>query len=253
VNFPLLLNNPDALQVFQDITDHLPADCEVFIVGGAVRNALYYHYHSERLRQRDYDQIVTRGSQKYLDFLKSEQFFVSKVLREDQIVLARSLVPNPPQESYDDYVVFDTHTVDGTTGIDNLRYNVGLTINGFAISLRDILSENWVEHIIELPGAIHDIKSKQMHVNALGYKSDPAYLFSVLRFMSIGFMPPPKEEMKLLLNELPNLESGRFTRNITKIYNYVGGEAKARGLATSLDIRGDVFNEEAVKNGLVTI
>ena len=92
-----------------------------------------------------------------------------------------------------------------------------------------------------------------MRVNKTGYQSDPAYFFSVIRFMSAGFAPPPQEELKLLLDELPNLETKRFGKNIVKLYNYVGGEANARQLASMLGVKGDVFDEDAVKSGSVSI
>lgn len=248
MNFPLLLNNPDALAVFQEVVTKLPEDCEVYIIGGAVRNALFYHHFGKRLRQRDYDQIATLHASKYLDYLRSIGFLEGGIVREDQIILYKALVPNPDPKGYDDSVVFDIHPVEGTTAIDNLKQNVGLSINGFAISMRDIFSEDWIERIIELPNAKDDLEVKQLRVNLSGYKSDPAYFFSVLRFMSAGFTPPCREEINLLLNELPKLDSGRFCRNVAKIYNYIGSEEKARNLADSLGIKGDVFNEEVVKH-----
>lgn len=251
--FPLLLNHPDAYAVFRQIVDELPAGVEVYLVGGAIRNALSLHHFGERMRQRDYDQIATKGSQKYLDFLRSKGFLEGGIVRDDQTILYKGLVPNPDRHGYDDSVVFDIHPVDGMTVIDNLAGNVGLTINGSALSLRDIFSEYWPSRVIELPGAKEDIRAKRLRVNRAGYRSQPAFFFSVLRFMSAGFAPPPRDEIKLLLDELPKLVSEHFERNVAKVYNYTGGEAEARRLAESIGIKGDVFSEQTVKSGGVSI
>lgn len=68
--------------------------------------------------------------------------------------------------------------------------------------------------------------------------------------MSAGFTPPSKEEVDVLLHELPRIEHARFERNVKKVYDYVGGEEKARSLVKSLGINIDVFDEETVKSKL---
>ena len=253
MQLPILLNLPDARSVFQEVVADLPEDVDVYLIGGAIRNALYYQHFGERLRQRDYDQVATKNSRRYLDFLRSKGFIEGGIVRADQIILCKALVENPEPQGYDDTVVFDIHPLDGTTAIDNLKNHVGLSINGFALSLRDIYAPDWINRIIELPNAKSDLAAKQMRVNKSGYQSDPAYLFSIIRFMSAGFTPPPQDELKLLLNELPKLETKRFGKNIQKLYNYVGGEAKARRLAAMLGIKGDIFDEGIVKRGGVII
>lgn len=250
-DFSLLVNHPGYYKVLQDVVTGLPADCEVYLIGGAVRNALYRHYHGETLRQRDFDQIVLKGSADYLAYLKSLGFFESKVLQVDQIIMVYDLVPDADPTSYDDSVVFDTHTLDGTTVMDNLLYHSGHSINGFALSMRDIFDPNWAEKVIELPGAKEDLQNKQLHINQTGYASDPANIFACLRFVSAGFTPPPKEEIAQLLVELPKLNSDRFGRNITKAYEYIGGEAAAHELVAKLGIQGNLFDESDVKNGKV--
>lgn len=72
----------------------------------------------------------------------------------------------------------------------------------------------------------------------------------MLRFMSVGFSAPSKEEINLLLKQLPNLEHARFERNVKKIWDYVGGEEKARKMVKDLGIDVDVFSEEEVKTRL---
>jgi hypothetical protein len=254
MSFSLITNRPEIQDIFQNIVSNLPSDCEVYLVGGAIRNALYRHYFEEQLPQRDYDQIATQNSSQYLEFLKSLSFMEGGTVRtEEQIVYHKSLVPDPAPTGFNDWVVFDIHLVDGTTAIDSLSRHVGLTINGFALSVRDVFAPDWIDKIVSLPGAGEDLRAKQLHVNPIGYKTEPANLFAVLRFMSIGFTPPPKDEIKLLLEVLPSLSKDRFSKNIPKLYNYVGGEFAARKLVDSLGIAGDLFNEEAVRSGKVTV
>ena len=138
MELPILLNHPDARTVFHEVVSGLPKDIEIYLIGGAVRNALYYHHFGERLRQRDYDQIATQNSRHYLDFLHSVGFLDGGIVRDDQIILYKALVDNPDPQGYDDSVVFDIHPLDGTTAISNLKDHVGLSINGFALPLRSI-------------------------------------------------------------------------------------------------------------------
>ena len=80
-----------------------------------------------------------------------------------------------------------------------------------------------------------------------GYKGHPGNLFACLRFMSVGFKPPSKDEVELLLRQLPELEKWRFERNIKKVFGYVGGERKARQLIKSLGIKIDIFNQKKLR------
>jgi len=128
---------------------------------------------------------------------------------------------------------------------------VGFTINGCAIKGTDILTKPWQDALIKtLPTAIQDIKDKKLRVNLNGYKNQPSIFFAALRFMSVGFSAPSPEEVNLLLKELPNLEHARFDRNVRKVWDYVGGEDKARGLVKELGIDIDVFDEDVVKSKL---
>jgi len=252
-SFPLLLNDSAAYDVFKDVVDNLPSDCESYIIGGAARNAMYRLYFNESLKQRDYDQILTKNSTKYIQYLRTLGFVDGGIIKADQIILYKGLVPEPDKTAYDDSVVFDMHPVDGTDALSNLTEHAGLTINGFALSMRDIFNPNWSDKIVALPSAVEDLRNKQIHINRDGYKAEPANIFACIRFVSAGFAPPPKEELSLLLQELPNLESGRFKRNIPKAYKYVGGEAAAHRLVEELGIKGNLFDEQQVKSGKVTV
>ena len=101
-----------------------------------------------------------------------------------------------------------------------------------------------------MPTSLQDIKDKKLRLNREGYLYAPSNFYAMLRFISVGFTPPADEDIHLLLKELPRLEHARFARNVQKVWDYVGGEAKARELVKSLGIKIDVFDEEAVKSKL---
>lgn len=251
---PLELNynsNEHRLSLSQVITS-LPADIEVYLIGGAVRNSLFRMFHNTVLTQRDYDQVITKGSTLYKEHLKSlafkEHLYPSR--QDEQVVYSLPLNEKARQgESYMNWLVLDLHTVDGTTIEENIRKNSAFTINGCAVNVRDLYSKPWKEAVIQvLPSALQDIKDKRLRLNYEGYRKYPSNFYAMLRFLSVGFSRPSHEEIMLLLKELPNLEHSRFERNVQKVWDYVGGEDKARALVKDLGIEIDVFNEEIVKS-----
>lgn len=246
----LNFNSQSAVDEFMEVIDKLPNDIEVYIVGGSVRNAIFREFFGEALTQRDYDQVATSNSSKYLEYLKSLGFYLGRLDRPTQKVYAYDLIPNPPEDSYVDSLVFDIHTMDGTTIEENLATSSGFTINGFALPIRKVFDNNWFNDIIQLPGALEDMKHKQLRVNKYGYKEQPANLFAGIRFMSKGFLPPSKEDVDLLLAEMPNITPERFEKGVKKVWNYVGGEEKARELVKQLNIDVDIFNRQEVLNKL---
>jgi len=250
---PLHYNSQEAEEEFKRVMSNLSADVFAYLMGGCVRNALIKEFHGQILIQRDYDQIITQGTAIYKKFLESHGFlehpYPSK--QDVQDIYRKPLFGDPVKEDYHDWLVFDLHTVDGTTIEDNIKNNTAFTINGCAIKANDVLTKSWSEALIEgLPTAIQDIKDRLLRVNLDGYKSSPASFYAMLRFMSVGFSAPGPEEVNLLLDELPRLEHARFDRNVQKVWEYVGGEAKARELVQSLGITVDVFDEAEVKNKL---
>ncbi len=244
---PLNFNSVEDKKVLQTVCSNLPDDVEVYLIGGALRNALFRYFHGYVLPQRDYDQIITKNSNSYFKYLTGLGFVKGRIDRPTQRVMRKAHTGNPDMEDYHQWIVFDNHMVDDTTPLENLQSSVGLTVNGCALSMRELFSDGWFSKLISLPGALNDIKDKQLRVNMSGYKDQAANFFAVLRFMYVGFVPPPANEVQLLLNELPNLESERFARNVTKVWSYTNGEKNARQLVKQLGINIDVFNESEVK------
>lgn len=252
-NSPLELNynSDEAKQALHQTFTNLPDDANVYLIGGSVRNALYRMFHGDVLVQRDYDQVITNGTKEYTQYLESIGFekrpYPSH--QDEQVAYSKALNEHAKEgDSYTNWLVFDLHTLDGATIEESIKTNVAFTINGCAVDVRNLYNKRWQDSVIEvLPNAIQDIKDKRLRVNRDGCYW-PSNFFAMLRFMSVGFTPPPQDEVQLLLKELPNVEHARFGRNVTKVWNYVGGEEKARALVKSLGIGIDVFDEDTVKS-----
>jgi len=247
---PLNFNSPEAESEFRKTMEHLPEGIDVFIVGGALRNALFRQFHGTILKQRDYDQVITKGSAQYAKYLSScgfEELPYSDG-RTTATVFRKPLVKNA-KENYHDWLVFDLHTVDGTTIEDNLQRMAVFSVNGCAVRANEVLVQPWQEAVLEvqaLPTALQDIKDKKLSINKKS-QMEPSSFFSALRLVSAGFAPPSHHDVNTLLDNLAKLEHGRFDRNVKKVWDYVGGEANARSLVEELGITTDVFNEDAVR------
>jgi hypothetical protein len=239
---------------FRAVVANLPSDVEVYLVGGSVRNAVMREFQRHNLIQRDYDQVVTKGTLQYEKYLEGLGFSENPYPSHQDIktVYRKKILPGAIEENYLDWIVFDMHTMDGTDIEHNIKNSVAFTINGCAVKMQDILSQPWKRAIIEgLPGAVQDIKDRRLRLNLDGYKEVASNFYAMLRFISIGFSPPPQDEVQLLLQELPNLEHTRFETEVRKVWDYVGSEPKARDIVTSLGVSIDVFNEDTVKSGVL--
>lgn len=227
----------------------LPDDIEVYIVGGAIRNALVYDFHGEKWRQRDYDQIVTKNSSKYLAYLESRGFIPGAINDSDHRVMTKAVVENGREISYEDNLVFDIHLLDGSKAEDNLRYSTGLMINGSILNIRDIFSENWKQRLITLPGAVESIQNKQIYINPDGYTSETNYFFALVRFIGMGFKQPPRDQIIKLFLTLKDIEPHRYQRNLTKLVEYLGSRDKVTQIVDNLNIDGglDIFDEESTR------
>jgi len=244
---PIDFKDERGQKVFEEVIKNLPDDVEVYLIAGSLRNAIDRYFHNDsKLEQRDYDQIVTKGGEKYLAYLKSLGFYDGRIQRPTQKVLIKSFVGNEDPEDFTNNLIFDVHLMDGTNAIDNLKKYVGLTVNGNAISFRDIFSESWQDILVSLPGALQAIEKKQLRLNQEGYKHQAANLFSVIRFVYNGYTPPTKDELMQLVQELPRVEDDRYVKNVQKVYKYVGGEDNARRICKQIGIDFDVFDKQVV-------
>ena len=67
MNNPLRLNynSVEAEHCLREVVHNLPDGIEVYMIGGAIRNALIREIHGNILTQRDYDLVITKGSKKF--------------------------------------------------------------------------------------------------------------------------------------------------------------------------------------------
>lgn len=176
---PLILNynSDEARATLHKTFSGLPQEIEVYLVGGAIRNALFRMFHGEVLTQRDYDQVITHGSQDYKNYLSRLGYdnrpYPSH--QDIQIVYSKALNEKAQEgDSYVNWLVFDLHTVDGTTIEDNLKYNAAFTINGCAVRANELFTKPWRDCLIQaFPSALDDIKNKKLRLNYDGYKWQP--------------------------------------------------------------------------------
>ena len=184
--------------------------------------------------------------EKFIENLRNNhQFIYGKIRRKNEVVLKKKLISKP--KFITDYVVLDIHRSYEPNILKNLKENSAFTINGFAIPLKYYLSKNSKQHTIKLPGAMSDLKNKRLCLNSPGYTDHPANLFACLRFMSIGFTAPSKNEVELILKQLPKLKKRRFKSNVKKVVGYVGGKRSARKLIKRLGIKLDIFSQKKLK------
>ncbi len=223
----------------QEIISAIPKGTSVYVIGGAIRNALYFELFHKALPQRDYDLLVIGDFKTYVAALRKSGFVFGKIRRKNQLVLKKKRITDP--QSIRDYFVLDIHASTDKSVQRNLLKNAAFTINGFAIPLENYLAKRVSPYVIALPGAQQDLKKRQLRLTKVGYLGHPATLFACLRFMSIGFQPPNKKDIPLLVKRLSTLEHWRFDRNVQKVFEYVGGEKKARMLVKKLGITEDVF------------
>lgn len=237
------MQNPKTNEILNEVIAVIPKGTRAYIVGGAARNAVYYRIFGKAMPQRDYDLLLMGNMGQFVKNLRKLKFTCG-LRRKNYMVLKKKKISKPKHHS--DYIILDIHTPKEKNIIKNLKEEANFTVNCFAISLRDITSKNWYKKLIYLPEAMVDLKAKRLHVNIV--HKHPANLFACLRFMSKGFEAPSKEEVKTLLWILGGLQKWRYKRNVKKIFDYVGGEKKARQLAKKLGIKADIFDFEIIKN-----
>lgn len=232
--------------IIKEAITAIPPQTKVYVVGGAARNSIYYDIFKKSLPQRDYDLLLVGDLQAYIANLrKNHKFIYGQVRRKDEVSLMKKLVPKPVHIT--DYLVLDIHRSYEANVQKNLRKNSAFTINGFAIPLKQYLSKEGKRHTITLPSALPDLKKKRLRLNTPGYTGHPGNIFACLRFMSLGFKAPPKNEIDLLLKQLPKLEKRRFKRNVNKVVVYVGGKQNAQRLIKRLGIKLDIFDLKKVR------
>lgn len=239
---PIFMDDSAVARILREVASSVPEDVGVFLMGGALRNAVYNYYFSESLPQRDFDLPLIGKPQKFISDLRGNGFNYGKIRRKDEVVLKKAKFAG--SEDISDFVVLDIHISEEKDIRENIKKNANFTISCFALPLEAVLRPDWLKHLIALPGALEDLMNKRLRVNQFDY---PTTLFACIRFMSQGFKQPSKEEVGKLLDSLTGVEEDRFERSVQKVFNYVGGEENARRLVRKLGIDVDIFDLAAIK------
>lgn len=240
---PLFLQDEKTNEIFKIVVASIPKGTQAYLVGGAVRNAIYYKYFKKELPRRDFDIMLIGDQDGFIKNLRNNGFVYGKIKRKHEVVVKMKRIPKPIH-IHNDYLYLDIHISEEKSALKNLAKNSNFTINGSTILLKNIFREDWFDKLISLPGALTDLKNKRLKLNQL---SHPANLFACLRFMFLGFKQPEPAEIDLLLKSLNNLKEPRYGRNVKKLFNYVGGEGNARKLLKKLKIKQDIFDSKIIK------
>jgi len=240
MNEPIFLHNKKVYEIFKEIAKSVPKNSQLFLVGGALRNSIFYHFFKKRLRQRDYDLVFMGNRKRFIDNLKKLKFTYGKLRRKNQVVLKKRKVDNPG--NIQDYVVLDVSFYPKENINKILRKKVNFTVNGFALNIKNVFNKNWVKKLIKLPLAITDIKSKQLRLNPEKNTFWGTEIYACIRFMSAGFKKPSKNEIETLYQIMEKIPKYKFKRNKKKVFEYVGGKEKAKKIVKKMGLNKDVFS-----------
>jgi len=240
----LFMEDIKTAEIFRQIIEVIPEENDVYIVGWAVRNSLFYLYHKTKLPQRDFDVVIVWMPEKLIQNLKNIWFTEGSNIKGDcWIILKKAKIDNP--EHLSDFVYLDcTYWKDGVTMEKNLKEHANLTINCNAMNIKDVFDKNWLEKVVSVNGWIEDIKDKILKINS--YES--RILFACLRFMSQWFIAPKKDELIKAIQMLQSIDRDRYERNVLKLESYVWGREIADVLLKRLWVEGDLFDRNEIKN-----
>lgn len=239
---PVFLKDEKVRQVLQEVVDSIPQGSRVYLHGGAARNAVYYRLFGGELPQRDFDMILIGDKDSFAKNLLAHGFVYGKKNTEAGATFKKSRVENP-SEDFGDWVYLDVVFRKDTTIEESLRQKVNFTINGSAINLQDIENPDWFEKVIMLPETLEDLKEKKLRTNS----RYPINIYACIRFVSIGFIPPPKEELDWMVEDLRNIEEKKFMQNVEKVIRYVGSADEVRKIVRRLGVSVDILDFSSIK------
>lgn len=212
MEFPFI--NKKTQKVFHDVVECIPSHTRVYLVGGALRNALYYSIHKKRLPQRDYDMVIIGNHKLFFENLFKRGFEKGKIDRETQLVLKKR-IKRSKEFQHSDFVVLDMVFKKNGAIKKELKENSNFVMNGSAILIQDMF-KNWKKSVITLPGTLDNLKNKQIRLNPHRTVLRGTELFAILRFMSKGFKPPTIKEVQYVLKGFENIKKERFSSNVEK-------------------------------------
>ena len=186
--------------------------------------------------------ILIGNKDSFVTNLLSHGFVYGKKNTETGATFKMPRIENP-SEDFSDWVYLDVVYRKNTTVEESLKQKVNFTINGTAINLQNLEDPDWFEKIIVLPDTLEDLKSKRLRTNS----RYPINIYACVRFVSIGFAPPPKNELDWMIEDLRTIEEKKFTQNAEKVIRYVGSADGVKEIVKHLGIKVDILDFNSVK------
>jgi len=237
---PLFLQNIRVFKIFRELEKSVPSKSQLFLIGGTLRNSVFFHFFKKKIKQRDYDLVFMGNRKSFLNNLKNLKFKYGKIKRRNQVVLKKGIIDNP--KNIHDYVVLDICFYHRKSPNEILREKINFTINGFLINIKEIFSDTWMKKLITLPHSIADIKAKRIRLNTEKKEFFGTDIYACIRFISQGFKKPTKDEIKILFKAMKKLPKYKFQRNREKVFDYVGGKEKAEKIVRKIGLKEDIFS-----------
>ncbi|MFA5173975.1 MAG: hypothetical protein WC438_02215 [Candidatus Pacearchaeota archaeon] len=242
-SLPVFMQEESTNKILTEAITCIPKNTKIYLIGGALRTAIYYKHFNKKMPMRDYDLFLTGSPKEFISNLRKKGFIYGKLKRKDERVVKKKRFSGAKE--LEDFVFLDIHFSSDKDIKSNLKKNANFTINGFALPLKEILSSEWQKKIISVKNAEKDLKEKQIRINAFIH---PAQLYACVRFVSHGYKPPTKDELDGLLLLLKKLRKNQLERNLKKVFTQTGGEKKARDIVKKMGIKEDIFSFETIKN-----
>jgi len=242
-SLPIFMQEESTNRILKEAISCIPDNTKIYLIGGALRTAIYYEYFNKKMPMRDYDLFLTGSPKEFISNLRKKGFIYGKLKRKDERVVKKKRFSGAKESK--DFVVLDIHFSDDKDIKNNLQKNANFTINGFALPLKKILSPKWQKGIISIKNAEKDLKEKQIRVNTYNRSTQ---LYACVRFVSHGFKPPTKEELNGLLLLLKKVRKNQLERNRKKVFEQTGGEDRAKEIVNKMGIKEDIFSSETIKN-----
>lgn len=228
------LDDIESEDALRDAIACLPKGSRAYLVGGTMRNAVYFKEHGERLRQRDFD--IAYVSSDFLAFKKAllaNGFTSGTYIRPDQFVVVRA---RKLPHALDDYPNIVLDISKAPANFQRTMKKTDFTIGGCSMPLRKILNDNWYRWIRTLPTSLADIRHKQLRLHRVGSRS----LFRAIRFIYMGFSAPTKKDLSLILDVFKDIDPGVLERNIVKLQRLVP-EKSIKRIARQLGVKKEIL------------
>lgn len=213
----------------------LPKGSRAYLVGGTMRNAVYFKIHGEHLPQRDFDiAYTTPDFGRFKKNLVREGFVSAGLERDDHFVLKKRIGWDEKND-LENFVFVEVSKA--PSHFRKRMLKADFTVGGFSIPFRKVLNDDWFRWVSALPSSLDDIRRKRLRLNSPRERS----VFRAIRFVSIGFSPPNKEEIGRMVEAMRTIESDVLKRNVEKLQRLVPA-ANIRKIARMMGVSKIVEN-----------